>query len=136
MRQRLNRRSIALVLALTALLTSTILSEGCAKAPPNLSPVGVAAFHAHEVVKVLDLVRDTAIAAEAQNPKLLSTDTTAKVVTWHHSALVTIKTVPYGWQGSVQAGLDEVSKNLPASERSVLGPYLSMARAVIREVAR
>lgn len=109
---------------------------GCASAPPTLSPVGLAAFHAHEIVKVLDVVRDAAVSAEAQTPKLLSTDTTRNVVIWHRSALVTIRTVPYGWQGAVLAGLDEVSKNVPTHERAVLAPYLAMAKLVIREVGR
>jgi len=110
--------------------------ESCASAPPQLSPSGVAAFQARRVVKALDILRDFAIDAEAQTPKVLSTTTTRKVVTYHRSAVSTIGQVPSGWAPTVSQGLLEVQRDLPAAERARLGPYFSLVSALIAEVTR
>jgi len=123
----------ALVGVLTALLIP-ILSSACAKAPPNLSPSGAAAFQATRVVKAIDLVRDTAIAADAQTPPLVSPATTRAIVTWHRAAVTTIGAAPSGWKPTVTTGLDQVDRALAEGERAVLAPYLALARALIAEV--
>jgi hypothetical protein len=134
-RKRPNQKTVGLVLALVALLTSTVPAGGCAKAPPNLSPVGVRAFHATRAVQVLDLVRDTAIAAEAATPQLLSTESTRAVVTWHRAAVAAAGATPAGWQASVLAGLENVERALKPDEQQVLRPYLVLAKSILREVA-
>jgi hypothetical protein len=104
----------------------------CASAPPSLTPTGVAAFNARRVVKSLDLIRDVAIDAEAN--KVLSTDTTRRVVVFHRSSLETIRAVQNGWKTTVLAALDEVPKNLSDKERMVLAPYLALTKTLILEV--
>jgi hypothetical protein len=104
----------------------------CASAPPSLTPVGVAAFNARRVVKSLDLIRDVAVDAEAN--KVLSTDTTRRVVVFHRSSLETIRAVPNGWKSTVLAAIEEVPKNLPDKERMVLAPYLALTKTLILEV--
>lgn len=108
----------------------------CAKTPPTLSPKGAAAFHATRVVKALDVVRDTAIDANAQQPPLISEDTARKVVTWHRAAVLTIGASPQGWAPTVTTGLDQLLASLPPSDRAQLGPYLSAAKLLIVEVTR
>ena len=124
-----------LVAALVALgLCSLVLLTGCQAPPPNLTPQATQAFYAHRVVKGLDILRDTAIDANAQTPPLLSEATTRKVVTWHQSALKTIQAIPSGWQATVSAGLDELLKDLPPAEANLLRPYVAMAKTLIAEV--
>ena len=108
--------------------------SACASAPPNLSPAGVTAFNNTRVVKGLDLVRDTAITANAQTPPLVSTDTTRKIVTYHRSALLVIRDVPTGWKASVLTGLDETVKNLPGNEAQLFAPYVALVKTLIQEI--
>ena len=120
------RRSILPVLLVLAL-------AGCAKAPPTLSPAGVAAFNATRVVKALDLVRDTAIAANAQTPPLVSTANTRIVVNVYESAVRTIAAAPNGWKAIVSKALDELPNQLGA-EYSQIEPYVNLVKTLIAEV--
>lgn len=108
----------------------------CTPPPPNLTPEATLAFKATRVVKALDILRDTAVDANAQTPPLLSEVTTRKVVTYHQSALKVIEATPSGWKPIVQAGLTEVESNLPPPERALLGPYIALAKTIIDEVTR
>ena len=117
-----------------AWVVAALLTASCATAPTNLSSSGVAAFHATRVVKVLDIVRDVAIDAEAAKPPRLSTNTTRQVVTWHKAAVTTIGAVPGGWRPIVLAGLDALDAALPLGERAWLTPYLDAARMLILEI--
>ena len=65
----------------------------------NLTAPGVQALHKKEVVKSLDVVRDTAVDGEAS--KVISTATARVVVTWHKSALEVITASAAGWQTAV-----------------------------------
>lgn len=118
------------VTVLAAMLTAVALF-GCSHAPPSLSPAGAAAFQATRVVKALDVLRDFAIDAEAQNPKLLSTANTRLVVTFHESALKTIAAVPGGWRPTVTAGLAQLQHDLPAAEWARVAPYVNLVKALI-----
>jgi len=108
-----------------------LLTAGCATTPPNLTPAASLAFTNTRVIKGLDLLRDTAIDAQAQTPPLLSEATTRKVVEYHESALKTIHAVSSGWQATVAIGLEETVKNLPAAEQQVLAPYVALVQALI-----
>jgi hypothetical protein len=121
--------AVAILTVLSALSTSS-----CAKAPPNLSPSGVAAFHGTQVVKALDLVRDTAIVAEMQQPPLVRTETARAIIVWHRAAVMTIGASPGGWKPTVSAGLDAIDRALSDSERATLTPYIALARTLIAEV--
>lgn len=120
------RRSLVVV----ALLVVT----GCASAPPNLSRQGVAAFNATRIIGGLDLLRDSAIAANAQIPPLVSTDTTRKIVTYHRSALLVIHDYPAGWMSAVVTGLNETVADLPPSEAQLLAPYVALVHTILQGV--
>ena len=99
---------------LTILLT-LLLMVGCAKkAPPNLTPQATTAFHATRVVKALDLAMDAAMAAEAQTPKAISTDSARQIVEFHQMAVRTIHAIPSGWKLTVSTSLDELQNHLGA----------------------
>lgn len=131
---RTRRLSIAVVLAVL-LASCSSLSSGGASAPIGLSKQGTAAFNNTRVIKGLDLLRDTATAANAQTPPLLSTDTTRKIVLYHQAAIKTIDAVSSGWQATVLAGLDDVIKTLAPKEQQLLAPYIALVKTIIAEVA-
>ena len=114
------------------ILAASLLS--CAKAPTALSPSGTAAFHATRVVKALGVLQDFAIAAEAQTPKLLSTDNTRKVVNFVGSAAKTIDAVPAGWKPTVMAGLVQLQADLPPPDWARVAPYVQLIKVLIAEV--
>jgi len=120
---------IALFLMLTVAL-------GCAKTPPDLTPEASLAFKGTQAVKALDLLRDTAITANAQNPPLLAEDVTRRIVLYHQSTVKIIQTSPSGWTTIAQTGLDEVMGNLSPPQKSLLAPYASLIRTIIQEVTR
>lgn len=118
-----------LVLIIVALLT-----VGCAKAPPNLSPAGARDFQNTRVIKTLDLIRDTAQDANAQTPPLVSTNTARTITQWHRSALLIIDATRSGWCVTVKASTAETFKNLDAAAQRLLSPYFSLASTLFNEV--
>lgn len=134
------RTRFGLVLALTALLTSTILATpGCAppaavagRSTANLTGPGIKALQAKEGIKYLDIIRDTAQDAEAT--KILSLETATKVTRWHKALVLTINQTPNGWQAVALTGLDELQKALSPDERVLLDPYISSARIIYQAV--
>jgi len=126
---------VLLVLALSA----------CAPVPAPLSPDAQAAFHATRVVKVLDVVRDAAIAANETLPPVISTASTREVVLWHKTAVQTIQAVPNGWRDTVRAGLYRLTCDVRAgtgpceprlspTEVQRLTPYVGLALVIMDEV--
>lgn len=109
------------------------LAIGCAPAPPNLTPAGVAAFKGTQAIKALDLLRDAAIDANALTPPLISTDSTRRVVLYHKSAITIIHKTPAGWRPTVGAGLAELRASLKGTEGEQLAPYIRFAQALIEE---
>ena len=107
----------------------------CAKAPPSLSPEGVAAFNALRVVRALDVVRDTAIDAEAQVPPLISTANTRTIINFHEAALKTIAAAPGGWKATVLAGLDQLKADILPAAWARIRIYIDLLKVVIAEVA-
>ncbi len=116
------------------ILAFCLTLSACASAPLNLSPAGQTAFQNTRVIKGLDLIRDTAVSANAQIPPLVSTDTTRKIVTYHRSALLIIRDVPNGWKASVLTGLDETVKDLPAKEAQLIAPYVALVKTLVQEI--
>ncbi len=109
---------------------------GCASAPPTLGPVAAADYKKTQVIKVLDLLRDAAIDANARTPPLMSTATTRKVVDVHKTALLTIQGSDTGWIGAVTAALQQLSRDpsiLPA-EAQKLAPYFTVIASVLQQV--
>jgi hypothetical protein len=119
---------LGLVLALTLV--------SCAKAQPTLSPAGEAAFKATQVVKALDVLRDVAISAETQTPKLISTADTRKVINFHESAVKTISAVPDGWRNIVAVGLAQLQHDLPQPTWTRIQPYAALVTALIESFPR
>jgi hypothetical protein len=108
----------------------------CASAPPSLSPVASSAYKKTQVIKVLDLLRDTAIAANAQAPPLVSTATTRKIVEAHKTALLTIQGSDTGWAVAVGVLLAQLSHDpsfLP-EEVQRFAPYFEIASQVLKQV--
>jgi len=110
--------------------------QGCAKAPPTLSPVGVTAFQNLQIAKALDTVRDIAVDANATTPPVLSTSTTRSIVTWHKGALQVLNARSAGWPTTIATSLDAVVGNLPAKERDTLAPYVTLAKTILQEATR
>lgn len=109
-----------------ALVASTLLFCACPARPPNLSVAARHAFTNTQVVKVLDLVRDSAVSANAMTPPLVSTETTRKIVQFHASTLKVIDATTTGWQKTVQQSLQAIYDNLPPAERTLLAPYINL----------
>ena len=103
--------------------------------PPNLSPQGKSDFHKTQVVKALDLFRDTAIDANAQAPQLVTTDATRQIVLFHQSALKVIAATDAGWQATVNTLLDETLAKLPPADSAKLAPYVALLKAVLQGVS-
>ncbi len=112
------------------------LTLGCASAPPNLSPVAKEAWYATRVVKGLDVLRDTAIDANNQQPPLLTTAETRCVVTTHQTILQTMQAKPSGWPTTVSTALDGLTKPGCLTQRSVtvLQPYV--AEVALQEIGK
>jgi hypothetical protein len=109
----------------------TVGLYACGSHPPTLTPVGTAAYHATQVVKALDVLRDAAIDAEAQTPKLISTDNTRKIVTFHEAAVKAIHASPGGWKPTVVAALAQLQHDILPAEWSRLLPYVSLVKSLI-----
>lgn len=122
---------------LVVLLAATLSLSACAaNMPPNLTPQATAAFKGTQAVRALDLIRDTAIAANAEVPPLVSEATTRKIVQYHQSSVKVIQAAPDGWKPTVNTGLDELLTNLSPSEKAMLSPYVVLLQSILREVAK
>lgn len=133
---------------LSLILLVAIGTIGCAPAPKPLTPAATIAFYKIRVVRVLDVVRDAAIAGNEMAPPLISTNSTRTVVLWHKSAIQVIQAVPGGWKPAVKAGIYTLtcdvrfktieigvcSPQLSPAEIEKLSPYFSLAYVVISEV--
>lgn len=117
----------------SVLVAVLVLASACASVPPNLSPTGRAAFQATQAVRVLDVVRDFAVAANDTQPPLIARNDMRRVVQWHASIVRTIRAVPDGWKPIALAGLEELRAELPPETWKRLQPYLALVRAVIQE---
>jgi hypothetical protein len=128
-------------------------SFGCTKQPPDLTPEAKTAFYATRVIKVLDVVRDAAIAANELVPPVISTNDTRKVVLWHKTTIQVISAAPDGWKPTVKTNiylltcnpeayvpgpgipnLQECQPQIPADANDRLRPYINLALVVISEV--
>lgn len=107
---------------------------GCASAPPNLSPAAHVAFVNTRAIKGLDILRDFAIDANNQQPPIIATATTRRVVLYHESAVKIIYASGSGWQSAVLTGLDELVKDIPASEAPKITPYVILLKTILSEV--
>jgi hypothetical protein len=97
-----------------------------------LTQPGIQALQKTEVVKVLDIIRDTAVDAEAA--KVLSTATTRKIVQAHKSIIDVVRVSGAGWKAVVLASLQQLKQNLTPDELAIVGPYIDAAASTIQAV--
>ena len=124
-------KSALLVLALGG---AVLGSSACAAhLPPIASPQAITAYQNTQMVHALDVLRDAAIAANAQTPPLLATADTRKIVMYHQSALRIIDSRVNGWRDALSAGVEDVIKQLPAQQKQLLSPYVTLLQSLIKE---
>ena len=117
-------------------LALSLIGSGCAKAPPNLTPQAVVAFHATQAITVLDHVRDAADNAHKTTPPLISAQVNLKVATWHESAVTIAHEAKHGWQKAVIVGLDGLQHDLVPSDWAIVAPYVALAKTILTEVSQ
>jgi hypothetical protein len=144
---------IAFLLAAGLLCGAAVVSTGCVKTPPALTPDAEVAYKATRVVKVLDTVRDAAIAANELSPPAISTNDTRTIVLWHKTAVQVISAAPGDWKGTVKTSIYLLTctadayiaapgipppatcqPQIPAAAVARLAPYVSLALVIIAEV--
>jgi len=120
------------MLLLSLLLVSASSSTtSCAKAPPSLSPVGVADWNALQLGHNIDLIRDIVDAGTKTTPAVFTRDLNVKVATWHKAAAITLATHSQGWKTTFQTGLDQLLNSLTQAERDKLTPYITLIKTVL-----
>lgn len=109
-------------------LCGVLFSPSCTgiNPPPNLDSQASAAFRNTQVIKMLDLMRDIAIDANAQNPPLVSTETARKVVLFHRTTIKLIDATTDSWAATVMHNLDDLNKNTPAADQGVMRTYYDL----------
>ena len=123
-------------LSLIGLAVVVSYACGASHVPPNLSPESLAKWQATRAVKALDVVRDVAIAGNAIQPPIISTDDTRIVVEFHQSAVTVIAQTPQGWRPAVKASLSEALKHVSPDTAATLKPYVGLVSVIIDEVNR
>lgn len=119
------------------LLVALLLSAACSQnVPPNLTPQAVAAYQGTKVILALDVIRDAAIALAATKPPIVQQDTATKIVQFHKAAITIIHDTPNGYKSAVNTSLDSIKSTLNPQEQTQLGPYFSLAKTLINEVAK
>lgn len=106
----------------------------CAKAPPNITPQAVIAFHGSQVIHVLDEIRDAADKAHHTTPPLIDARTQLKIVGWHQDAITIVRATPNGWKATVLDGLVTLKANLSAHDWQVIAPYVALAEILLKEL--
>lgn len=109
--------------------------SSCAKAPPTLTPVGVADWNSLQLVHNLDLIRDLVDAGAKQTPPVFSRDVDVKVATWHKAALQTLLARGSGWKGALTTGLNQLLAQLSPPDREKLTPYVLLINTVLASIA-
>lgn len=121
------------------LLLLLLALPGCAvpraiggRSTAQLTTPGVQALHTLEVVKLLDVIRDT--ANDGEGLKVIAPATNLKVAIWHKDLIRVIRASAQGWKAAVIEALERLRKDLTLSEDSVLGPYIQAAIATAKAV--
>ena len=117
-------------------LACIALVASCAgNTQPTLSPAGQAAVVVTQVIHAVDVVRDTAIAANAQNPPMITTANTRRIINFHESSVKLMTALPLGWKTAVLTSLDELQKNLTLTEWNQISVYVTALKTLIAGVA-
>lgn len=125
-------RRFALVLALCALLTSTVLTgEGCAGKVTGSTPIATAALQADAIVIRVNELQATVIQAcgpaPTCQPNSLPTPLARDIVSTCIDLRTTLKTVPAGWQASVKVAWAQARPRFAA----VTNPAILAALSVV-----
>jgi len=118
------------------LLVGLLFVAGCGAdhRPPNLTPPAVIAWEGTQVLRVLNVIRDVAIDANAVVPPQVSTETTRQVVAFHRSAITVVHDAKEGWRAAVNSSLDQLVKNLESHDKAQLAAYVELIRNVLKAV--
>lgn len=135
---------------LLVLLPVLLFSDSCAKRPPNLSPTGVRAWQADEVVVHLNTVVDATIGLNkvqvCQAPSgqpvntardchpLVPDKTVRPVLSAIDNALQLLDKAPDNWRVIALQALDQAEKELDEYGKTKLLPYLAAARGAITAI--
>lgn len=122
---------------IASIILASTLGVGCSHSTaPVTSPTTpvVTIAQAQKVIAVLDVLRDTAVAMNAQNPPLLSNSATAEVVKVHASIVAVIAAGPTGWKNVALTTLLQLQVDLPAADYAKIAPYVIVASSAIAAV--
>lgn len=124
-----------------ALVLVVLVLQGCAKAPPSLSPAGVRDYRANEAVLAIGQVQTAAIGLNgvsvcdpAPCHPLLSDANTRVVVSAVRAALLTIQQTPAGWKAATNTALDQIAAQLDAAGKGKFRAYIEAARVVLNAI--
>jgi hypothetical protein len=110
--------------------------QSCASAPTSVvTPQGQAAFKADQFVTALGVLQDSAIAANATTPPLISTADTRLIVQFCVGSAQTAKAAVTGWQAGVIQGLTSLQSNLSAAAQTKYGPYLTLLKTILAGIS-
>jgi hypothetical protein len=116
-------------------LSPMTLASCATNTPPVITPAAQAAVSATQVIKALDVVRDTAVDLNAATPPILSNKVLLQIVTFHESAVKVILAAPSGWKATVLAALGQLQTDLSPADYQRIVPYVALVQTLIASVA-
>lgn len=130
--KRFRHLLIAPLLLIT--LVTLVAAPACGgNKPPNLTPEASADFTKTRVIQSIDVIFNTAVAANAQNPPLLTTDTVRKIVLAHKAFLVILDQP--NWQSKLISALTQLQNDLSSNEAAIVTPYITLALTILQGVS-
>jgi hypothetical protein len=127
------------VLALTVALSVISIGfavESCASAPTSVvTPQGKAAFKADQFVNAVGVFQDSAIAANATTPPLISTADTRLIVQFCVGSARTAQAAVTGWQAGVIQGITSLQSSLSAAAQTKYAPYLNLLKTILQGIS-
>lgn len=115
-----------------SLLVLIVLSACAAKTPPNLDPQAQLEFTADQVVKLVNDVTTSAIAANRAGK--LSDDLERQVLTVNKQVLDVIAANPTIWKTLAQATFANAVQALPRATQIAIDPYLQQVSAILARI--
>lgn len=110
--------------------------QSCASAPTSVvTPAGQAAFKGDQFVTAVGVLQDSAIAANATTPPLISTADARLIVQFCVGAAQTAKASVTGWQAGVAQGVTSLQANLSPAAQAKYGPYLVLLKTILQGIS-
>jgi hypothetical protein len=128
-----------------ALVVALMLATACGgfHTPPNLSPVGQAAWKADRAVLGFEAVVDGSTGlnkiqvCDKNVPPichaLLSKANTDIILDVSRRSVVTLRATPDGWRATVSTGLTEIRSKLDDSGKAQISAWLGVLDALLKE---